>query len=363
MALSCVDGLGNRLQSFDLSDDDWREHGAKNRRFHHLRMDCCSAGVVLKQSSRGTRFFAHRSAGRCTSAEEREEHRHLKLMAVEMARATGWQAETEVAGTTPTRESWRADVLATKDGAKVAIEIQWSGQTSDETMRRQEQYRQSGVRGLWLLRQPGFPVQHELPAACIGGTLLDGFQALVPAHDRMKARHRSQPDSWRQALPMSDFLRAAFEGRLKFLTLLETVGPDGTIVIEGAMADCWDKRCNYKTQIITSVKIVADRGTFDFGLPDLTDHPQVLAEIIQRLPSSFERRVVQKRYSQTQRRSYVSNGCAKCNRLFGEFMLAHDPNEVSRIAAFPIRVDAPWLRLLEAHPDIEIDTPAWWVRT
>lgn len=362
MALSCLDDSDNRLQSFDLSDADWRELEVKNRRLHHLRMDCCSATVVLKRSSRGTKFFAHRIAGPCTSADESEEHRHLKMMAVEIARSSGWQAATEVAGTTPTGEPWRADVLAVKGNARVAIEIQWSGQTNAETLRRQEQYRLSGIRGLWLLRQPGFPIVHDLPAACIGGSLADGFQALIPAHERMLARHRRLLESWRQALPMDAFLRAAFERRLGFLTPLEAVGENATIVVETAIADCWNERCREKTQIITSIEIATDQGAFDFSLPDLTDHPHLLAEILQRLPSSFDRKVIQKRYSHTQRRSYVSNGCARCNRLFGEFMLAHDPSETDQIATFPARLDSRWLALLSSHPDMEICQPAWWVR-
>jgi competence protein CoiA len=178
----------------------------------------------------------------------------------------------------------------------------------------------------------------------------------------MLARHRRLPESWRQTLPMEVFLRAAFDRRLGFLTPLEAVGENATIAVETAIANCWNERCRGKTQIITSIEIATDQGAFDFSLPDLTHHPHLLVEILQRLPSSFDRKVIQERYSHTQRRSYVSNGCAKCNRLFGEFMVAHEPSEIDQIATFPARLDSRWLALLGSHPDIEISQPAWWVR-
>ncbi|MFD2577489.1 hypothetical protein ACFSTD_00240 [Novosphingobium colocasiae] len=81
----------------------------------------------------------------------------MKLMAVEIARSSGWQAATEVAGTTPTGEPWRADVLAVKGNAQVAIEIQWSGQTNAETLRRQEQYRLSGISRALVAASTGLP--------------------------------------------------------------------------------------------------------------------------------------------------------------------------------------------------------------
>jgi competence CoiA-like predicted nuclease len=86
-------------------------------------MPCCSAPVILKRSRLGTRFFAHKAVGACTTAAETEAHLLLKTMAVEGARAHGWSVTTEMPGTSPSGEAWRADVLAQKGGRKVAIEF------------------------------------------------------------------------------------------------------------------------------------------------------------------------------------------------------------------------------------------------
>src|SRR5918993_78303 len=216
MPLRCLDLSGRSLHAFDLADDQWQALALENRKARHLRMPCCRSQVTLRRSRLGTPFFAHKAVGSCTTAPEREEHLRLKRMAMDAARASGWSAETEVTGTTPAGEVWRADVLAHKGEQKVAIEIQWSAQTDDETRRRQERYRASGIRGLWLLRQPDFLIAHELPAACVGGSLAEGFSALIPRRSCMSVHDRKRMRGWHQIVPMRAFLEAAFSRRLRF---------------------------------------------------------------------------------------------------------------------------------------------------
>jgi hypothetical protein len=218
MPLRCLDEESNSIQSFDLETCAWNGLNEENRRRRHLRMPCCKAAVVLKRSVNGTQFFAHKAIGPCQTKPESAEHIELKMMAVRAARASGWQASTEVSGVSPTGMEWRADVLVTKGDLKRAIEVQWSGQTSDETLIRQTRYAESGIVCLWLFRQPGFPVQPDLPAVCIGGSLADGFEALVPSHRlfRYTVADRKYKHAWEQVLPMDEFLKGLFERRLRY---------------------------------------------------------------------------------------------------------------------------------------------------
>ncbi|MCK1506316.1 hypothetical protein IVB21_15655 [Bradyrhizobium sp. 18] len=144
----------------------------------------------MKTSARGLNFFAHKSRGPCRSGPEAEEHLALKLLAVAAARRAGWDCSTEARGASPSGEAWTADVLAQKGRHKIAIEVQLSSQTNEEILRRQERYRQSGVRCLWLVRQPGFPVSKDLPAACVSGDIATGFEARLSDQELFRCRLR-----------------------------------------------------------------------------------------------------------------------------------------------------------------------------
>jgi len=133
--------------------------------------------VVMKTSTRGVKFFAHKSRGPCQSAPETEAHLALKTLAARAARRAGWTCSTEASGSSPSGETWTADVPAHRGQTKVAIEIQWSGQTNEESLYRQERYRQSGVRCLWLFRRWGFPASKDFRAARISGDITTRFEA------------------------------------------------------------------------------------------------------------------------------------------------------------------------------------------
>ena len=200
MPLRCIGPDGQSIQSFDLPEAEWSALEPENSRLRQLRMPCCDASVVMKISTRGLKFFAHKSRGACQSAPETEAHLALKTLAAQAAQRAGWKCSTEASGSSPTGETWTADVLAQKGEAKVAIEIQWSPQTNEESLYRQERYRQSGVRCLWLFRRSGFPVSKDFPAARVSGDLTMGFKAHLGG----------------QVMPLDEFLDAAFAKRFRY---------------------------------------------------------------------------------------------------------------------------------------------------
>src|SRR6266852_5866783 len=121
-------------------------------------------------TSLGTRFFAHKSRAGCQTAPESPAHLQAKFIIAESATAAGWQASTEESGIDPDGNPWIADVLCTRRKTKVAFEVQLAAQSLDEIRARQEQYRQSGIRCLWLIKLRGrrsaiqsYPPCRDLP--------------------------------------------------------------------------------------------------------------------------------------------------------------------------------------------------------
>lgn len=351
MPLRCLDPTGRNIHSFDLTDDEWRTLTIENKRARHLAMPCCVAQVTLKRSSLGTPFFAHKARGECATAPESKEHLHLKWLAVDAARTYGWSAETEVGGVTPSGEQWIADVLATKGRHKVAFEIQWSGQTNEETLRRQERYREAGIRGLWLLRQPGFPITHDLPAACIGGSLEDGFAALIPSSTYMTARDRSDSAAWHQSLPIEAFLDAAFGGHFKFGVPLNV---DATVFIRGAEMECWHQSCQAKTRVVTRIEVAFGPNRCSFSLSVLERYRDPATDILARIPRNRDIGKIKLRDSKTEGRSYLSNGCVRCDRLMGEFFVTPVCAFDEVLHSYDIRISPQWRKAIEAQWSREI---------
>ena len=295
-------------------------------------MPCCSSQVILKRSSRGTQFFAHKVIGQCSTAPETETHLRLKRLAVERARANGWDAGTEVAGTTPEGEQWKADVLAHRGKHKVAIEIQWSPQTNEETVRRQYRYAQSGVRCLWLLRQTRIPCDLTLPAAGIGGDARQGLVARVPT------------GYGEQQVSMEEFLDAAFSRRLRFGVPL---GASARVSILTGNVDCW--HCGAKTQIVTGVELCFGPHSYQFSVPNLGHYPELFEIIRAHLPTGPLIGAIKHRFSKTQERHYLSNGCAHCNVLIGEFYEHEGRFDEIDACTFTICITEPWRQAILAE--------------
>ncbi len=237
---------------------------------------------------------------------------------VEAARVSGCKAQTEASGSTADGERWTADVLAWKGDEKIAIEIQWSGQTNEETWRRHRRYQQSGVKGVWLLRQPGFPISEELPAACIGGSAAEGLKILIPKWENLRAGQRKEEQHWTQSLDPQAFMNAVF--KRQFLFGIEHIDQI-TLNIETGVLDC--RKCGSPTRIVTWLAGRVGPHEIRERLV-VADAEPVLVQCVQ---ETFAGRndigTVRERYSNTVRGSYVSNGCSRCGALIGRFFEHH----------------------------------------
>ncbi len=325
MPLRCLDHAGQSLDAVAMAPSDWTTLTVVNRRDRHLRMHCCGAPVVLKTSRLGTRFFAHHALGGCASGDESPEHLYLKALAIAAARAAGWTAEAEVSGTTPSGAPWRADVLATRGRHRVAVEVQWSGQADDETVRRQARYAASGVRALWLFRRPGFAVDPDVPAVRVRGTLAAGLTVL--------------------GLPAADFLAAVFDRRLRFGI---AAGASASLTVDGAIATCWGNDCGALTRVVTGLAVVSGGSSCRVALGALGTHPPVIAALSRLLPADPLRGRVRVRRAT----GAAVTGCFRCDRPVEAAARASRTTLVS----VALTVTPDWAAMIAAQPGY---APVW----
>ena len=139
------------VHAFAMNAEQWQGLKARHKaKATNLWMPCCQVLAVPKTSPRGTFFFAHARRGECATADESPEHLYCKSLIAQAAMDAGWKVTSEWPGQSPEGEQWVADVFCEKGTAKLALEVQMSPQSDAETVRRQDRYRASGVRGAWF---------------------------------------------------------------------------------------------------------------------------------------------------------------------------------------------------------------------
>nr|WP_244818629.1 competence protein CoiA family protein [Caballeronia sp. Lep1P3] len=326
-------------------------------------MACCGAGAVLRTSKLGTRHFAHARRGPCETAPETAEHLLAKMAVIDAVEGTEWDAIPEQAGSTPTGHQWRADVLAVKGNARVAIEIQWSRQDTDETERRQSRYAEAGVRGLWLFRQKNFPSRKDIPSFRLMFDERAGlFNVLIPsAYYDPKWVSISKDDDllWSQTIPLQTFIKGALKGRLRFAP---TLGCRMPVDVDIARIRCW--RCKKETGVVAGLTFAASRifprfDDFHTSIHDMAKMPDGVAEVMSILPPSVLMRhgigVVKPRSSKAASETYLSNGCVHCDALQGRFFESafEAQTEFATEAVFK----PEWVRAL---PSATAYTYRWW---
>jgi hypothetical protein len=295
-------------------------------------MPCCDSKVVLKTSRLGTQFFAHSRKGDCTSGRETAEHILAKSIVAKSAKCAGWLVTTEFCGCTPDGEVWVADVFATKGNAKIAFEIQWSRQDEETTKYRQERYKKSGVRALWLMRQSNILVDKSVP------TFLLRFDETT--HSFLV--HVPDP-----ILPLDAFIEGALSKRLRFFTM----GPPISVCVYGAYKEC--RSCHRETLLVSSLKFVisefiptaADvRTTLNFF--DSHEHSKPLCDQV--LTPDILRKYgigeIRFRYSKTEKREYFSNGCFHCDALSDRHIYCELQHREKQIYSAPITFDSALAR-------------------
>jgi hypothetical protein len=367
MPLKCLAPTG-AVYAFKHSAETWTGLRHENAKLKHLKMPCCDSGVVLKTSKLGTRFFAHARSGACTTAPESAEHLLAKDTIARAAELAGWQAQTEVRGTSSGSETWTADVMCQKEGVsqRIAFEVQLSPQTLEETEIRQSRYKRSGVRALWLLKSPILPVSRETPAFLLRvGAAGEDPVVCVPslAYNSMfvSRKSASEPLYWSQVVALDEFVIGALSGKLKFGPSIGAMVP---LHLYAAASRCWS--CNKETSALIDLEIILDsmfpeHGNIRFQLRTIDEAgDQGLRWLEQYVGkdklASAGIGPVKRRWSHTQQRRYLSNGCRHCDSLQGQFFEHQIAFGAEKVLTLDARVEE-WMGDASDSP---LAVRRWW---
>lgn len=367
MPLKCI-GPSGAVYAFRYSAEMWTELRQENAQSKHLRMPCCDSSVVLKTSKCGTRFFAHMRTGMCATAPEHAEHLLAKDTIARAAESAGWNAQTEVSGASSAGEAWTADVMCSKDGVRgrVAFEVQLSPQTIEETEFRQARYRRSEIRALWLMRSPVLPVSRETPAFLLGeGTAGEGPVVSLPSlsYNPMFASRKiaSEPHYWSQTVLLGEFVVGALSGRLKFAPSIGAMAP---LHLRAASTQCWS--CKKETSVLIDLVVALDsvflgHGNFAFQLGTVEEAGEQGRLWLEQFVSKEAIAGVgigalKRRWSHTQQRRYLSNGCRHCDALQGQFFEHEIACEAQTVLTLTARVE-DWMEEAANSP---LAIRRWW---
>jgi len=328
MPLRCHDADREEL-AFLHDDASWEALRNRNKRENSLKLPCCGSDVTLKTSKLGTRFFSHKVRDECASAGESAEHLLAKRIIAEAALRCGWEARPEDRYVDGDGDCI-VDVCCKRPGASkgIAFEVQWSRQAEEVTVARTERYARHGLRTLWLMKQDQIPVSRDVPAARLERTD-SGFDVVLPSIEYnprwMSPTTRKEPSNWGQRVGLSEFVGGVVRGQFVF-----GLAAGGTIPVDvyGGSSDCY--RCRKVSTIIKYFKLRTDR--LQPGLKDLTLSVAGLGEF----GDAFERKMlsalgpnmasagiapIKRRYSNTVKDNYISNGCRHCGALYGRHYL------------------------------------------
>jgi hypothetical protein len=215
---------------------------SRNRREKLFTAKCCGAPVQIRTPAGKVAHFYHLSTtpGCQGSKGESKEHLELKARIAAAVMHAGWEAEVEAEERSADGTLvWKADVMARRGNAAVALEVQLSNPDWTIMGERQKRYNDSRVRGLWFVQtKKPFPVQLALPIFNLSSR--DDSVWLVTL------RHPQDWESeWSETWGLSnltEFVGKALNGDLKWAPLVTNpdVGCDVSVRIlsQGKCLNC-----------------------------------------------------------------------------------------------------------------------------
>lgn len=151
----------------DFSAPEWEDLKLRIMRgTENLTLPCCGAKASLRSGLSRRPHFAHFRGKSCKSdfwsdysgnkskrkngKSESFDHERIKEIIREIAKKSGWCTQKEYEGHSPSGDRWVADVFAEKGEFKIVFEIQITPQQFSLYRIRQQRYRESGIKCIWL---------------------------------------------------------------------------------------------------------------------------------------------------------------------------------------------------------------------
>jgi competence protein CoiA len=365
MSFKCT--LGDQeLLSIDFDARGWEDLRARNRKDRALKMRCCGAEVILRQTKLGTQYFAHAKKGTCATATDTAEVMLAREVIAKAVRRAGWSISVEAAGTSTGEEEWTVDVLARREGRKpVAFKVQWGRLPLEEVSHYQAVLHASGIRTLWFMRQQSVAVEKATPTFRISHhTESKTCVVSLPGpyyHPAFATSKNSEgPNYWRQHIELDRFVEGALGGKLRFAPQVDRTLP---LDVCAAYTDCW--RCKKTTGLVIDLCFAASRvlqGTSDVTakIYDFDDDGRGATLLMSTLPAALLAShgigPIKPRYSRTEGQRYLSNGCIHCDALQGRFFDHEVAYDAHPIFSIDVLFDDRWVSHLEDREAID----RWW---
>tara|TARA_R100000935_G_C2840383_1_gene170652 strand:- start:6368 stop:7567 length:1200 start_codon:yes stop_codon:yes gene_type:complete len=321
------------IYSFHYTLKDWI--ALKEDKHSSFKMPCCNTPAILKTSKLGTQFFSHKAKPTdtdCSSGGETAEHIHIKYLVSKTLFECGWAVQVEKRGVSSKGKEWIADIYATKGKIKIAIEVQWSPQAFIETKRRQQVYKDSGVRGLWLLRSGSIKDRNAITGDYLYKTkdvpVFSVYKNKKEPGSPYKVFNVNQEDTEEGliydrfepiALDLEDFISRMMSSKIKFYAKYSR---STELFLKIIKQKCW--ACK---RSMNSVAEVVYRNT-NYGAPyedrrysgHITDFDSDTIQVINNnLAQTYGFAPLKSMYSKTMGGSFMSNSCPHCGVLMGNF--------------------------------------------
>ncbi len=272
----------------------------------------------LRTSKLGLQHFAHKKGEKPENWKpESQQHLLAKSEVLLGCKDAGWDAKSEFS-----ENDWIADVIAIKGKIRVAFEIQWSRQSYEKTLERQNKFKNSNVRGCWFIKNP--PKE-----------ICDWEKKIIAEKEtpifRIYETEKGEIciDLYGNKIPIRQFVKALLNHKIKYCTHLVSKENQNIEIIFSEIK-CWKCKTNQHIYIIQDtleskcgqqIELQDD----DWSNNSFKHNPQIHNIVNNFLKTEKGKSIkigeIKKRYSNTIKSSYISFGCIKCDSLFGDFYL------------------------------------------